>query len=79
MAKKLFERGNKAAVGNGRPPGSGHRQAMEKALKEYGEGKFWKETFEKAKSDSTIRIALLKKMLPEQIDLNIPKMVALDL
>lgn len=64
----VFQKGNKAAVGKGRPPGSGQRGAMEAALKRYGETKFWDETFKMAKTDSTIRIALLRKLVPDKTE-----------
>lgn len=67
MAKNLFKPGNNANP-KGRPKGSGYRQAMEKALKEYGEKRFWRETFEKARTEPAIRIALIKKLVPDMID-----------
>lgn len=57
---------------NGRPKGSGSRQAMDRALAKYGEEKFWDETFLKAKTDSTVRNMLIKKLVadPAPIDDN---------
>lgn len=67
MPTKLFEKG-KAPKSPGRPKGSGYRQAMEKALKEYGEKKFWRETFEAAKKEPSIRIVLVRKLVPDLVE-----------
>jgi len=68
MAKHKFQKGNSYARGKGRPPGSGYRQELNEALKRYGLKRFFDETLEMSKREPTIRVALLKKVIPDLID-----------
>ena len=78
MPTPLFTKGH-APKSPGRPKGKTQRDYMIAAMNKYGVDKFWQETFEKAKTDSTIRISLIKKLVPDQAEIEVKKMLVWDL
>lgn len=62
----------------GRPKGSGYKQDLDAALLRYGKEKFFDKMFKMAETEPAVAVALLKKLVPDQIEVAEKPLMVLD-